>query len=101
MHLHQRGVDLLLNVLDAADQVEQLTHDDMRRLLAEIAEVMSLILERDALSALKRPMQMQSPRIRAPDARAALGCRRALEDAWCRCYAPAVSEPSPGVPVLP
>ncbi|BCH22685.1 hypothetical protein MesoLjLc_24200 [Mesorhizobium sp. L-8-10] len=47
MQLHQRGVDLLVDVMDAADHVEQLTHDEIRRLLKEIIEVMSLMLERD------------------------------------------------------
>jgi hypothetical protein len=53
MQLHQRGVDLLVNVMDAADHVELLTHDEIRRLLKEVAEVMSLILEREAEVALK------------------------------------------------
>lgn len=48
MQLHQRGVDLLVDVMDAIDQVEQFTHDEIRRLLQEAADVMSLILERDA-----------------------------------------------------
>lgn len=55
MQLHQRGVDLLVDVMDAADHVELLTHDEIRRLLKEVAEVMSLILERDAEVALKKP----------------------------------------------
>lgn len=48
MDLHQRGVDLLVNVMDAADLADQLTPEDIRRLLREVAEVMSLMLERDA-----------------------------------------------------
>ncbi len=53
MQLHQRGVDLLVNVMDAADHVEQLNHEDVRRLLKEVADVMGQILERDASIALK------------------------------------------------
>ncbi len=53
MELHQRGVDLLVHVMDATDHADQLTHDEMRRLLTEVAEVVSLILERDAKIALK------------------------------------------------
>ncbi|MGI6854384.1 hypothetical protein [Mesorhizobium sp. 1B3] len=53
MQLHQRGVDLLVNVLDSIDRVDQLTAADTRALLQEVAEVMSLILERDARLALK------------------------------------------------
>ncbi|MGO4832031.1 hypothetical protein AB4144_06990 [Rhizobiaceae sp. 2RAB30] len=48
MQLHQRGVDLLIDVMDSSERVEQLTHDEIRRLLKEVTEVMSLILERDA-----------------------------------------------------
>jgi hypothetical protein len=33
MQLHQRGVDLLLDVMDASEHVEKLSHDEMRRLL--------------------------------------------------------------------
>jgi hypothetical protein len=47
MQLHQRGVDLLVDVLDAVDHADQLTAVETRALLKEVAEVMSLILERD------------------------------------------------------
>ena len=40
MQLRQRGVDLLLDVMDAAEHVEKLTHHDVRRLLTEVAEVL-------------------------------------------------------------
>ncbi len=53
MQLHQKGVDLLVNVMDAADHVEQFSHDEIRLLLTEVAEVMGQILERDAAIALK------------------------------------------------
>lgn len=53
MQLHQRGVDLLVNVLDSIDRIDQLTAAETRALLQEVAEVMSLILERDARLALK------------------------------------------------
>ena len=45
--LHQRGVDLLLNVMDAAEHVEKLTHDDTRRILKEVADVLGELLKRD------------------------------------------------------
>ncbi len=54
MKRHQRGVDLLVDVLDAADHVEELTHDEIRRLLNEVAAVLCPLLQRDAESALKR-----------------------------------------------
>lgn len=52
MQLHQRGVDLLMNVMEAVDQSDELTPQERRRLLQEVVEVMSQILERDALIAL-------------------------------------------------
>ncbi len=48
MQLHQRGVDLLLKVMDAADHVEQLDANHTQALLKEVAEVLGAILERDA-----------------------------------------------------
>jgi len=51
--LHQRGVDLLLNVMDAAEHVEKLTHDDTRRILKEVADVLGELLKRD-MSAERR-----------------------------------------------
>ncbi len=52
MQLHQRGVDLLVNVIEAVDQSDKLTPQETRRLLQDVVEVMSQILERDALIAL-------------------------------------------------
>lgn len=51
MQLHQRGVDLLVDVLDAADHVERLSQDEIRHLLKEVAEVMCQLLERDVVVA--------------------------------------------------
>lgn len=65
MQLHQRGVDLLVNVLDSADHFEELTHHDMRRLLTEVAEVMSLILERDAEIALELERKYSARQLRS------------------------------------
>ncbi len=48
MQLHQRGVDLLLKVMDAVDHVEELDPNQTQSLLREVAEVMGAILERDA-----------------------------------------------------
>jgi hypothetical protein len=45
--LHQRGVDLLLNVMDAAEHVEELSPEDVRRMLKEVAEVLGDLLKRD------------------------------------------------------
>ncbi len=48
MQLHQRGVDLLLKVMDAADHAEKLDTNQTQALLKEVAEVLGAILERDA-----------------------------------------------------
>lgn len=48
MLLHQRGVDVLLKVMDAADHIEHFDANQLQALLREVAEVMSAILERDA-----------------------------------------------------
>ena len=61
MQLHQKGVDLLVNVMDAADHVEQLSHDEIRLLLKEVAEVMGQILERDAAIALRNTSTTPPP----------------------------------------
>jgi hypothetical protein len=68
MQLHQRGVDLLVDVLDAADHVERLSQDEIRRLLKEVAEVMCLLLERDAVVALQngRTQSTRKPANTAP-----------------------------------
>jgi len=47
MQSRQRGVDLLLNVQDAADHIDSLTKEDMSRLLAEVSIVLGQLLERD------------------------------------------------------
>lgn len=47
MHLHQRGIDLLVNVQDAADHVDSLTKEDIRQLLEETSVVLGRLLERD------------------------------------------------------
>lgn len=53
MLLHQRGVDLLLKVMDAADHAEKLDTNQTQALLREVVEVMGAILERDAEIILK------------------------------------------------
>jgi len=47
MQLHQRGIDLLVNVLDAADHIDLLTKEDVRRILDETSFVLGRLLERD------------------------------------------------------
>ena len=42
-------------MLDAADHVEKLSHEEIRRLLKEVADVMGRVPERGAILALKKP----------------------------------------------
>lgn len=53
MQLYQRGVDILVSVLDAVDHAERFTPDQTRQLLKEVATVMCLILARDVEASLK------------------------------------------------
>ncbi len=45
--LHARGVDLVVDLLDASDHVERLTPREIRTLLREAASVLGEILKRD------------------------------------------------------
>jgi hypothetical protein len=45
--LHQKGVDLLVNVMDASDHLDKLSQEELRALLAEVAQVLGDLLKRD------------------------------------------------------
>lgn len=45
--LHQRGVDLLLEVMDAKDHIDSLSREEIRKLLVEVSDVLMHLLERD------------------------------------------------------
>lgn len=45
--LHQRGVDLLLNLMDAEEHLEALTRDELRHLIGEAVVVFGQLLDRD------------------------------------------------------
>jgi hypothetical protein len=47
MQLHQRGVDLLLNLMDAEQHFDNFTRDELRQLISEAVVVFGQILERD------------------------------------------------------
>lgn len=57
MHLHQRGIDLLVNVQDAADHVDSLTREDIRQILEETSAVLGRLLERDSPAASRSILQ--------------------------------------------
>jgi hypothetical protein len=45
--LHQRGVDLLLNLMDAEDHFDAFTRDELRHLIGEAVVVFGQLLDRD------------------------------------------------------
>ena len=45
--LHQRGVELLVDVLDAAEHTDQLSQAEIKELLTAIGVVLGQLLERD------------------------------------------------------
>lgn len=45
--LHQRGVDLLIQVMDAKDHIDSLSREEIRKLLVEVSDVLMRLLERD------------------------------------------------------
>jgi hypothetical protein len=47
MRLHQRGVDLLVDLMDAEQHFDQTSPDELRRLIAESVVVFGQLLARD------------------------------------------------------
>lgn len=47
MQLHMRGVELVVELLEAAEHVESVSHADMKRLLKEASDVLAEVLKRD------------------------------------------------------
>ena len=45
--LHAQGVELVVNLLDAADHVDNMDRDEIRRLLRDAADVLGDLLRRD------------------------------------------------------
>lgn len=45
--LHQRGVELLVDVLDAVDHADQMRPAEIKELLTQIGVVLGQLLERD------------------------------------------------------
>ena len=45
--LHQRGVDLLLNLMDAEEHFDEVKRDELRHLIREAVVVFGQLLERD------------------------------------------------------
>lgn len=46
MRLHQRGVDLLVNLMDADEHFDALSRDELRRLISEAIVVFGELLKR-------------------------------------------------------
>lgn len=53
--LHQRGVDLLLDVLDAQNHFDKATPEELRAILKETAIVLAQLLERDIPASRRGP----------------------------------------------
>jgi len=47
MRLHQRGVDLLVDLMDAEQHFDTISREELRRLISEAVVVFGQILERD------------------------------------------------------
>lgn len=47
MQLHSRGVELMVELQDAADRADQLSPEEIRQLLLETATVLGDLLKRD------------------------------------------------------
>jgi hypothetical protein len=47
MKLHQRGVDLLVNLMDAEQHFDEMKPEELRRLISECVVVFGQIVERD------------------------------------------------------
>jgi hypothetical protein len=67
MQIHQRGVDLLVNVLDAVDNLNSLTRKEMRDLLNEVGIVLGSLLERDIPVAGLDSSRLETSRWRRED----------------------------------
>jgi len=51
--LHAHGVELVMNLLDAADHFDSLPRDHIRALLVEAAQVLGDLLQRDRPEGMK------------------------------------------------
>ncbi|MHB2265632.1 hypothetical protein [Aliihoeflea sp. PC F10.4] len=47
MKLHSKGIELVVELLEAAEHVEQFSADEQRKLLREAAHVLADLLKRD------------------------------------------------------
>lgn len=54
MQLHSRGVELVVELQDAADRADQLSPEEIRQLLLETATVLGDLLKRD-IPSIKSP----------------------------------------------
>lgn len=47
MRLHQRGADLLVDLMDAEEHFDKVSRDELRQLISEAVVVFGQLLERD------------------------------------------------------
>ncbi|RWD03334.1 MAG: hypothetical protein EOS58_18345 [Mesorhizobium sp.] len=46
-HLHMKGVDVVVDLLDAAEDIDRLSEQELKTLLLEAADVLGDLLKRD------------------------------------------------------
>ncbi len=61
MRLHRRGVDLLVNLMDAEEHFDQVTPDELRQLISEAVIVFGQLLERDIPEEPAEPAYIEKP----------------------------------------
>jgi hypothetical protein len=54
--LHMKGVDVVVDLLDAAEHVDKLSEQELKELLLEAANVLGELLKRDIPSASREEM---------------------------------------------
>ena len=57
MQLHMRGVELVVELMQAAEHADRLKPDEMKNLLREAADVLGDLLKRDIPEGLKDPQR--------------------------------------------
>jgi hypothetical protein len=60
-HLHMRGVDMVVDLLDAAEHVDKLSQDELKDLLLEAANVLGELLKRDVPADIRELDELAHP----------------------------------------
>jgi hypothetical protein len=60
-HLHMKGVDMVVDLLDAAEHVDRLSEDELKELLREAANVLGELLKRDIPADIRELDELAPP----------------------------------------